>query len=616
MLTELYRYALDKGLAAQPGFKLKRVKAYVLLSAQGEFLGIHTREKDAPAVYAPDIGALKQGPRCNPLIERAKIPLGMVEDTKRNKNDSKKHDFFLSMLEDGGNYEPAFSVVARALRDGATVQAIGQALADHKLKGSDPIGFMVDGTPLEASSQCLSWWTKYRVSFPRQESDIFPRCLITGELRPALSTVPKVSGLAPVGGDPKGDAFICYDKDAFRSYGLKQSQNASVSDEAMTAVNAALTDLIAKAPVLGNAKLVHWYSRGVPDEEDLIPMLLEGDWNDNENPEPDNEEEKSALRAAKTFFSSIEDGRRPERLQARYYIMPLSGIAKPKENGGRVMVRLWEEGDYKDLYYHIGQWFKDLSLISWDGRGQAKPPKLKSLEVRLLNPVSEKKKNKSLVKVREMRDKDRGNEIWKRVDKEVPNLIHRILSAIINGTALPDEIPARVLSWIRSSILKSDEKSDEEKWEVPFAQETLAFQLLKAWLCRKQRMRGDKHPMEATYNEETIRDVSYYCGQLMAVYVAIQREAMPEVGVSVAERYYTAASATPAFAMGKLAQLSQYHLSKLEPDIATDFEDIISEIAAKIGSRKIPPVMNMEQQTEFALGYYQQRAALNALEKK
>ena len=63
MLTELYRYALDKGLAAQPGFKPKRVKAYVLLSASGEFLGIHTREKDAPAVYAPDIGAAAHGTR-------------------------------------------------------------------------------------------------------------------------------------------------------------------------------------------------------------------------------------------------------------------------------------------------------------------------------------------------------------------------------------------------------------------------------------------------------------------------------------------------------------------------------------------------------------------------
>lgn len=102
----------------------------------------------------------------------------------------------------------------------------------------------------------------------------------------------------------------------------------------------------------------------------------------------------------------------------------------------------------------------------------------------------------------------------------------------------------------------------------------------------------------------------------MAVYVAIQRKAMPEVGVGVAERYYTAASANPAFAMGKLAQLSQHHLGKLDPGLAYYFESKISEITVKIGNRKIPVVMNMEQQTEFALGYYQQRAVLYASKEK
>ena len=198
------------------------------------------------------------------------------------------------------------------------------------------------------------------------------------------------------------------------------------------------------------------------------------------------------------------------------------------------------------------------------------------------------------------------------MDDELPNLLQRLLSAILNGTALPDEIPARALRWIRSSLLESD----EEKRTVPFDIETLAFQLLKAWLCRRQRMRGDEHPMEATCNQETTRDVAYYCGQLMAVYVAIQRKAMPEVGVGVAERYYTAASANPAFAMGKLAQLSQHHLGKLDPGLAYYFESKISEITVKIGNRKIPVVMNMEQQTEFALGYYQQRAVLYASKEK
>ena len=61
------------------------------------------------------------------------------------------------------------------------------------------------------------------------------------------------------------------------------------------------------------------------------------------------------LRAAKALISSIENGTQPERLHARYYIMPLSGA------NGRMMVRLWQEGSYEDLYYNIKQWFEDLS---------------------------------------------------------------------------------------------------------------------------------------------------------------------------------------------------------------------------------------------------------------
>lgn len=357
----------------------------------------------------------------------------------------------------------------------------------------------------------------------------------------------------------------------------------------MTAVNAALTDLIAKAPVLGNAKLVHWYSSEIAEEEDLMPILLEGEWDDEEDSDSDDgEKEKDALRAAKALIASIETGERPERLHARYYMMPLSGA------NGRMMVRLWQEGSYEELYRNIKQWFEDLSLVSWNGRGQAKSPKLKALGIRLLKPGGDPKK------------------VWSRMDEELPNLLQRLLSAIINGTALPDEIPARTLRWIRSSLLMSD----EEKHAVPFDTETLAFQLLKAWLSRRQRLRGDEYPMEATCNDQVTRDVAYYCGQLMAVYVAIQRKAMPDVGVGVAERYYTAASANPAFALGKLAQLSQHHLGKLEPGLAHYFEDKISDVMVKIGDREIPAIMNMEQQTEFALGYYQKRAALYIAKEK
>lgn len=115
--------------------------------------------------------------------------------------------------------------------------------------------------------------------------------------------------------------------------------------------------------------------------------------------------------------------------------------------------------------------------------------------------------------------------------------------------------------------------------------------------------------MEAA-RSETRRNTAYYCGQLMATYVAIQRRAMPEVGVGVAERFYTAASTNPAFVIGKLAQLSQHHLSKLDTGLAVYYERLLSEIYLQIGETPIPATLNAEQQTEFALGYYQQRAAL------
>ena len=585
MLTELYRYALDHGLAAQPGFKPKRVKAYVLLSADGKFLGVHVRGKDAPDVYAPDIGAAANGDRCQPLIEKMKIVFGTADNPKA----SKKREFYLYVLDEGGAYESAFSVIAHVLRDENATKVIISELVKHNIRDDDAIGFIVDGVPVESSPRYLSWWSKFRTMFSPEEADVLPRCLITGERKAALATVPKVSGLMFVGGHPAGDAFLCFDKDAFQSYGFKKSANAPVSEEAMTAVNAALTDLIAKAPVLGNAKLVHWYSSEIAEEEDLMPILLEGEWDDEEDSDSDDgEKEKDALRAAKALIASIETGERPERLHARYYMMPLSGA------NGRMMVRLWQEGSYEELYRNIKQWFEDLSLVSWNGRGQAKSPKLKALGIRLLKPGGDPKK------------------VWSRMDEELPNLLQRLLSAIINGTALPDEVPARTLRWIRSSLLMSD----EEKHAVPFDTETLAFQLLKAWLSRRQRLRGDEYPMEATCNDQVTRDVAYYCGQLMAVYVAIQRKAMPDVGVGVAERYYTAASANPAFALGKLAQLSQHHLGKLEPGLAHYFEDKISDVMVKIGDREIPAIMNMEQQTEFALGYYQKRAALYIAKEK
>ena len=96
----------------------------------------------------------------------------------------------------------------------------------------------------------------------------------------------------------------------------------------------------------------------------------------------------------------------------------------------------------------------------------------------------------------------------------------------------------------------------------------------------------------------------------MAVYAAIQAAALGEVGAGVVERYYTSACTSPALVMGKLATMAQYHLSKLKgdsPGLYIFFSRMLEEISCKIGT-SLPKTFTLEQQSEFALGYYFQRS--------
>ena len=186
-------------------------------------------------------------------------------------------------------------------------------------------------------------------------------------------------------------------------------------------------------------------------------------------------------------------------------------------------------------------------------------------------------------------------------------LLNRMFCAVVNGTPVPDAAASRALYTLRSRLL--DSESDDERQRS--ARPPLAiYQLLKCWLVRRQRER------EEVLMEDQLRldypGVAYQCGRLMAVYAAIQQAAMGrDLGTGVVERYYGAAIVSPRFVLGSLSRLSNYHLSKIEnPDHAMRYRRMLNEISTHIAPGSIPRLMTMEQQTEFALGYYQQNAAI------
>ena len=112
--------------------------------------------------------------------------------------------------------------------------------------------------------------------------------------------------------------------------------------------------------------------------------------------------------------------------------------------------------------------------------------------------------------------------------------------------------------------------------------------------------------MQAYLNEDH-PSAAYHCGRLMSVLARLQQAALGDVGAGVVQRYYGAASTTPALVLGRLTRLSKHHLSKLEPALAFWYEGKLAGIWGRLKD-DIPPTLTLEGQSLFALGYYQQMA--------
>lgn len=102
---------------------------------------------------------------------------------------------------------------------------------------------------------------------------------------------------------------------------------------------------------------------------------------------------------------------------------------------------------------------------------------------------------------------------------------------------------------------------------------------------------------------------AYICGRLLAVFEQAQWGALGDVGASVVDRYYSTASTSPGLVLPRLFRSATQHIGKLEKDKPGMAENIKKELEELCGSLKeIPHTLSLEQQGEFALGFYHQRA--------
>lgn len=583
MLKALYDYAVREQLILPAGYVKKNVRAYVSLAKDGTFLGIVPGSSEK--VSCPDIGSnANSTDKCNLFAEKRCIlfPRDVTVPNSNGKTEREKNAaktaYFCQALEDAAAMEPCLSFCLQAMQMPDMAAAITGELDRMKLNSSSVISFMVDGKSILELPAVQKWWNHFRQQF--RPTGMQAPCLITGQLTVPLATVPPVSGLAVVGGHARGDSLICFDKDAFCSYGLKQAANAPVAEEAFSGVKAALDHLLTDAPVLAGVKFVHWYDKPLAEKSDSLFQLFDSIPAEDEEKQEEapGVNPQQARLQANTLIESVKTGETVHELPHLYYIMLLSGV------NGRVMIRSYQQGNYQELTANLQQWEQDLALTNSSGTGWIKSAKFSARLIRLIARQSTDQK------------------IFDRLAKELAGITPAIVLAILNGTPFPNSVIHRALAYIRSQMF--DPPKEEHSRKVP---DPWACQWLKACLCRKEREKYSKEVLSVEYNENH-PEPAYHCGALVAVYGAIQNCAMPDVNASLIDRYYASASQTPALVLGQLARMSNYHISKLEK-LHSYFSNLRDQVACAIGP-EIPKILLPEQQAYFALGYYQMCAKL------
>lgn len=573
MLNALYDYAVRHDLSLPDGYAKKTVAAYIAFSADTpDYIGIHLG--DDLEIACPDIGSLANGKeKSNILVEKRSVVIPEA--------DNPKSTFFRSALVRFGQVDADAALCAQRLTDEAALRRIRDLLDENRIKAANRISFMVDGRKLHNSPALLNWWQSFRQEIlPARKGEIAP-CLITGELTSPVATTPSIKGLRVVGGHASGDALICFDKAAFCSYGLKQAANAPVSESAMAAVKAALDHLLEDAPILCGMKFVHWYDRDVENQEDPFwdENLFGMEYGDEDAEAEDPEQaEIQARKQADRIVESVHSGAAVPTPDAIYHILLLSGV------GGRVMVRRYELGQYQTLRENLEKWNSELALVHPYGLdGNCKPMKLTGRLIRLLK----------------YQKNDR--RVFERLDKELSGITPAVLTAIVSGGKLPDAVAIRALSYIRSRMLSADEEHKDDNLD------SWACQWLKVWLLRSYE-RSEEH-LKETYNPNQ-PEPAYHCGAAMAVYGEIQKKAMPDVNVNMAQRYYASCIQTPALVLGRLSHMSIHHLAKIDSKFYQDlYRELLEQVHSAIGP-VIPTTLNLEKQSYFALGYYQMYAKM------
>jgi CRISPR-associated protein Csd1 len=383
------------------------------------------------------------------------------------------------------------------------------------------------------------------------------QCLVTGQADVPLARLhAKIKGIPPKSATKGGVPLTSVNNTAFESYGLDAIGCAPISAQASLAVENALNRLLDPAyPGGDGAPLPRRFLAVSPDtvlvywsrEDAGIDFVASLD-------EADPAQVEAVLHAPyKGRSAAIED-------PSAFYALMLSGAQ------GRGIVRSFVESTVRDVAANVERYLSDARIVKPFAEAAGAFPLLELR--RALVPRRDKFKLETLQ----------------------PRLAVEMYMAILRGQAFPNSILQAVLRRNRAEA----------------GEDVMAFaaraSLIKAYLIRNR-----KEVVTVALDQER-PDPPYRLGRLLAALDKVQQEALGSVNASIVDRYYGAASSTPAAVFPTLIRRSQHHAAKLRKEkrgLSVVREKLFQSILASV--QVFPRTLNLEEQGLFALGFYHQR---------
>lgn len=392
-------------------------------------------------------------------------------------------------------------------------------------------------------------------------------CLVTGMMAPVARIHESIKGVRDA--QSSGASIVSFNKESFVSYGKNQGENAPVSESVARAYVTSLNHLLnsnRQRMQIGDATVVFWAQaengEAANAAEDIFSAFL--------NPKDGDRRETEKTRDA---LELIRQGRPLSSLDARLAEGTRIFVLGLAPNASRLSIRFWETDTLDAFAKRLAQHYEDLHLepSPWNT-----PPAI----WRLLLATAPSRNGKA------------------KSEDVPPQLAGELARAILTGGHYPYSLLGNIIMRLRAD-------GDISGTRVA---------LCKGVLTRAKRLgykgisKGGTPVSLDTNNTEP----GYLLGRLFASLEGVQRGALGKhINATIRDRYYGAASATPASIFPMLLRNAQNHLSKIRKDrvgFAVSLEKEIGEIIDLLGAA-FPKSLRMESQGNFAIGYYHQSQA-------